>query len=272
LSGSGDAVFSDELNHASLIDGCRLGRGAVHVYRHADVGHLEALLRQHAGSARRRVIVSDTVFSMDGDLAPLAELVRLAERFDALLVIDEAHATGVLGERGTGLTELLAPEECGDPDRLVKVGTLSKALGCQGGFVCGTRRLVRWLVNAARPYIFSTAMSPPVAAAARAAVRIAAAAAGQRRHLARLREVLQQHLAGLDYPAARSTSPILPIVVGEPGEAVRLSAKLRERGLLVPAIRPPTVPPGTARLRVSLTAGHTEDDVRRLAEALRDAR
>ena len=167
LAGRGDALFSDAWNHASLIDGCRLSRANVHVYRHADLNHLEDLLRRERAAGRRRLIVSDSVFSMDGDLAPLAGLLDLAERYDALLVLDEAHATGVLGEQGRGLTDLLPPggTSC---DRFIKVGTLSKALGAQGGFVCGSRRLIAWLVNHARPYIFSTALAPPVAAAARA--------------------------------------------------------------------------------------------------------
>src|SRR5579872_1559525 len=156
VAGREDAIFSDAWNHASLIDGCRLSRALVHVYRHADLNHLADLLRSET-HARRRVIVTDSVFSMDGDFAPLLGLHELAERFDALLVLDEAHATGVLGEGGRGLTELL---DMPPTERLIKVGTLSKALGAQGGFVCGSRRLINWLVNCARPYIFSTALSP----------------------------------------------------------------------------------------------------------------
>lgn len=272
LSSRGDAVFSDELNHASLIDGCRLGRGNIHVYRHVDMEHLESLLKQHGPPARRRIIVTDTVFSMDGTLAPLRQLIAVAERFDAVLVIDEAHATGVLGERGTGATELLTPAERGDPDRLIKIGTLSKALGTQGGFVCGSARLIRWLVNLARPYIFSTALAPPIAAAARVAVGIARDALEQRRHLRDLGELLQRLVSGVNYPATHASSPIIPIIVGDAAQAMRVSARLRKHGLLVPAIRPPTVPEGTSRLRVSLTAGHTESDVRQLVDVLREQR
>ncbi len=166
LAGPEDAVFSDELNHASLIDGCRLSRARVHIYRHGDLNHLQDLLAREGPSARRRLLVTDTVFSMDGDLAPLDGLAELAERHDALLLVDEAHATGVIGPLGRGLTEMLPPGRL-NPDRLVKVGTLSKALGVQGGFVCGRRRLVEYLVNCARPYIFSTALASPLAAAAR---------------------------------------------------------------------------------------------------------
>ncbi len=265
LVGRADAVFSDELNHASLIDGCRLSRAQRFVYRHAALDHLDDLLRRAAGR-RRRLIVTDTVFSMDGDLAPLAGLIDLAERHGALLLIDEAHATGVLGDAGRGLTDLLPGPY--DPDRVVKVGTLSKALGAQGGFVCGTRRLVEYLVNCARPYIFSTALAPPVAAAARQAVELVRIEPERRQRLLTLAEKLRGGLTALGRPPCESCCQIVPVIVGEAAAAMRLSARLEEWGLLVPAIRPPSVPPGTARLRVSLTADHTEDDVRRLLAGL----
>ncbi len=263
-----DAVFSDELNHASLIDGCRLSRAAVHVYRHADLGRLESLLKAEGPRARRRLIVSDSVFSMDGDLAPLVGLCELAERHDALLLLDEAHATGVLGATGRGLTELCGPRLPIDSRRLVKVGTLSKALGGQGGFVCGPRLLCDWLVNHARPYVFSTALAPPAAAAARRAVRIVRDEPERRRQLLATAELLRDRLRRLGYTTGDSRSQIVPLIVGEPAAAVALSRRLEERGLLVPAIRPPSVPEGTARLRISLTAGHSRDDVLRLVEAL----
>jgi 8-amino-7-oxononanoate synthase len=267
LAGRPDAVFSDELNHASLIDGCRLARARVFVYRHRDLGHLHDLLRREGPAARRRLIVTDSVFSMDGDLAPLAGLLDLAGRHDALLLLDEAHATGVLGESGRGLTDLLPPPGP-DPERLVKVGTLSKALGAQGGFVCGGRRLIDYLVNCARPYVFSTALAPPLAAAARRAVSVVIAEPERRRHLLALADQLRDGLRSLGRPAEDSRCHIVPLVVGEAAAAVRLSARLEAHGLLVPAIRPPSVPEGTARLRISLTAGHTEEDVSRLLAAL----
>ena len=267
LAGRGDVIFSDELNHASLIDGCRLSRANVQVYRHRDIVHLGDLLLRQGPAARRRFIVSDTVFSMDGDIAPLMELVELSQRFDALLVIDEAHATGVLGEKGTGLTELVPTSRKPDPDRLVKIGTLSKALGAQGGFVCGTRRLIDYLVNTSRPYIFSTALAPPVAAAAWRAVRLALSAHERRQHLAELSAMLRARLPNVIRQDAE-LSPIIPIIIGEANAAVRVSKQLQKRGLLVPAIRPPTVPGGTARLRISLTSGHTTDDAHRLLTAL----
>jgi 8-amino-7-oxononanoate synthase len=267
LAGREDAIFSDAWNHASLIDGCRLSRGVVHVYPHADIGELATLLEKEGRSARRRLIVSDSVFSMDGDLAPLASLLELAERFDCLVVLDEAHATGVLGEGGRGLSEMVPTS-----DRLIKVGTLSKALGAQGGFVCGSRVLIGWLINVARPYIFSTALAPPIAAAAREAVRLVEKEPERRRHLIALARRLREDLAALGFTVRGSGVPIVPVIVGDPRAAVRLSRALQERGLLVPAIRPPSVPEGTARLRISLTAGHTNEDVTRLVTALGELR
>jgi 8-amino-7-oxononanoate synthase len=268
--GKQDAVFSDAFNHASLIDGCRLSRAAIHVYRHNDLNHLADLLRTEGRRARRRLIVSDTVFSMDGDLAPLTELLDLAERFDCLLLIDEAHATGVLGEHGRGVTDLLKPGSW-SWDRLIKVGTLSKALGAQGGFVCGSRSLITWLVNHARPYIFSTALTPPMAAAARCAVQIVRSEPQGRRRVLALAERLRRELRERGSGVGDACCQIVPLIVGESREAMALSRRLEEQGLLVPAIRPPSVPQGTARLRISVTAGHTETDVDRLVTALRSS-
>jgi 8-amino-7-oxononanoate synthase len=267
LAGPDDAIFSDALNHASLIDGCRLSRAAVHVYRHADAEHLESLLHREGGRARRRLIVSDSVFSMDGDLAPLGDLLDVARRHDAVVLLDEAHATGVLGESGRGLSESVAP----DPEHLIKLGTLSKALGAQGGFVCGPRRLTEWLVNHARPYIFSTALAPPTTAAARAAVALVRTEPERRRHLLHLARLLRERLRGIPRfasAASISRSQIVPIVLGSAGAALELSARLQEKGFLVPAIRPPSVAEGKSRLRVSLSAAHSEEDVLRLAACL----
>ncbi|MDW8223507.1 MAG: 8-amino-7-oxononanoate synthase [Gemmatales bacterium] len=284
LVGPQDVVFSDELNHASLIDGCRLTKARIHIYRHADLDHLRSQLSQHTRSAtcpectgpvRGRFIVTDSVFSMDGDMAPLDELVELAERFQATLLVDEAHATGVLGPEGRGLVAQLARQP---HTGLVKIGTLSKALGAQGGFVSGERVLIRYLVNRARSYIFSTALSIPAAAAARAALRIIRQEPQRRErlhHLARLlRQALRQRGLLPDSPRPSSgppldaASPIVPVILGEATRAVQVAHALQQRGFLVPAIRPPSVPPGSSRLRISLTAGHTEDDVRALADAL----
>jgi 8-amino-7-oxononanoate synthase len=268
LAGREDVVFSDALNHASLIDGCRLSRARVHVYRHNDAGHLAGLLDRHRGEGRRALLVTDTVFSMDGDLAPLPDLLALADRFDCLLLADEAHATGVLGEHGRGAAEFLGCPLPSD-DRLIRVGTLSKALGAQGGFVCGSRRLVDWLVNHARPYIFSTALAPPVAAAARVAVRLVADEPERRRRVLALAEQLRGELQRQGHAVGGSRCQVVPVVLGAPRAALALSRRLEGEGLLVPAIRPPSVPEGGARLRISLTAGHTEEDVARLADGLR---
>ncbi|HWG43529.1 MAG TPA: 8-amino-7-oxononanoate synthase [Gemmataceae bacterium] len=268
LAGREDAVFSDARNHASLIDGCRLSRAAVHVYRHNDLPHLADLLRSEGVRARRRLIVSDTVFSMDGDLAPLTGLLELAERFNCILLIDEAHATGVLGEHGRGVTDLLTPGSW-SWDRVLKVGTLSKALGSQGGFVCGSRQSIAFLVNHARPYIFSTALASPVAAAARQALAVIQSEPERRRHVLTLAALLRQELRELGGAVGDSHCQIVPLIVGEARAAVALSRRLEEHGLLVPAIRPPSVAEGTARLRLSVTAGHTEEDITQLVTALR---
>lgn len=270
LAGPADAVFSDALNHASLIDGCRLSRAAVHVYRHKDIDHLADLLRTEGRSARRRLIVSDTVFSMDGDIAPLAELLELADRLDCFLLIDEAHATGVLGEHGRGVTDSLKPGTW-PAERIIKVGTLSKALGAQGGFVCGSRRFITWLVNRARPYIFSTALAPPIAAAARSAVQVVQQEPQRRRQVLALAERLRRQLRDWGGNVGASCCPIVPLMVGEPRQAVMLSRRLQEHGLLIPAIRPPSVHEGSARLRLSVTAAHTEADLMQAVEAIQSA-
>jgi 8-amino-7-oxononanoate synthase len=249
LGAFGDAgvrICSDELNHASIIDGARLARAEVAVYRHRDVAHLDTLLRDSPGSS---IVVSDLVFSMDGDVAPVAEIVECCRRRGALLVLDEAHA--VLGPDP-------APELEGV--EALRVGTLSKALGSLGGFVAGPRAFVELLVNRARPYIFTTALTAPDAAAALAALEIVRSSEGER---------LRARLAGyVEQVAPGHPSPIVPIVLGANDAALAASAHLLERGVWVPAIRPPTVPMGTARLRVTLSAAHTEDDVSLLVGAL----
>lgn len=270
LAGPADAVFSDTLNHASLIDGCRLSRAAVHVYRHKDIDHLADLLRTQGRSARRRLIVSDTVFSMDGDVAPLAELLELADRLDCFLLIDEAHATGVLGEHGRGVSDSLKPGSW-PAERIIKVGTLSKALGAQGGFVCGSRRFITWLVNRARPYIFSTALAPPIAAAARRGLAVVRQEPQRRRRVLALAERLRRRLRDGGGNVGASCCPIVPLIVGEARQAVMLSRRLQEQGLLIPAIRPPSVPDGSARLRLSVTAAHTEEDLMQAVEILQSA-
>jgi 8-amino-7-oxononanoate synthase len=264
LAGPGDAVYGDRKNHASLWDGCRLSRADVRAYAHGDWRDLERLLAR-SERCRRRLIVTDSLFSMDGDLAPLGELADLAERHDAMLLVDEAHATGVFGPKGRGVAEQLGVER-----RIAaRVGTLSKALGCAGGFVAGSRTLVEWLVNRARSYVFSTALPGANAAGATVALEIVQQEPQRRHDLLSRAADLRSGLAEQGWDIGRSASQIIPVVVGEAERAVAMAGALRERGLLVPAIRPPTVPEGEACLRISLTYGHTVEMIERLVGTLR---
>jgi 8-amino-7-oxononanoate synthase len=267
LVGRGDVVFADRNSHASLWDGCRLSRADVRVYPHGDWQRLDRLLTD-CGNYRRRLITTDGLFSMDGDLAPLDRLAEVAERHHAMLLVDEAHATGVFGPQGRGVAEQLGVEQRVD----VRVGTLSKALGSVGGFVVGSRSLVQWLVNRARPYVFSTAPPSAVAAATAVALDIVRNQPERRQRLLAQAESLRSRLAEQGWNVGNSASQIIPLVVGEAGRALELAAALRARGLFVPAIRPPTVPRGEACLRISLTVGHTEEMVGALVEALGDLR
>lgn len=258
-----DAIFADAKNHASLIDGCRLSRSVRFVYPHCDCEALEQLLQEATGF-RRRLIVTDTLFSMDGDVAPLVELSDLAERYDAMMLVDEAHATGVFGERGRGIVELL-----GLHDRIhIRIGTLSKAIGAAGGFVCGEQSLIDWLANRARTYVFSTAQPGASIAAAVAALDIVQQEPQRREglleHAARLRARLREE----GYNTAASTSQIIPIRLGDPDRTMHLAAGLREAGFFVPGIRPPTVPDGESLLRISLCYRHTRAMTDALVKAL----
>jgi 8-amino-7-oxononanoate synthase len=245
LAAADVTLFSDELNHASIIDGCRLSKARTIVYRHLDLDHLQQLLRQSAG---RKIVVSESVFSMDGDCAPLQALAELCIEHGALLVLDEAHA--VLGPTLECINEL----------QVLHVGTLSKTLGALGGFVSGSSRLIELLINRARTFIFTTGLSPADTAAALAALRICESDEGDRLR-ARLRLLI-------DMLQPNHSSAILPIILGEDSAALDAAAQLRERGIYVPAIRPPTVPKGTARLRVAVSAAHTETSVQLLRNAL----
>jgi 8-amino-7-oxononanoate synthase len=263
LVGPGDAVFSDEWNHASIIDGCRLSRADVHVYRHRDVEGLAALLA--ASRARRKLVVTDAVFGMDGDAAPLREIVEACERHGAMLYLDEAHSTGVLGETGAGLAEAL-----GLTDRVdVLMGTLGKALGSFGAFVAGSRPLTDWLVSRARTFVFTTALPPASCGAALAALDILEVEPERRARLDSLSVRMKAGLEALGFPMQGVVAPIFPVVLGEEGRALEASRLLRERGYHVKAIRPPTVPRGTSRLRVSLTASHTPEQVDGFLAALK---
>jgi 8-amino-7-oxononanoate synthase len=259
----GDAVYADELNHASLIDGCRLSRADVHVYPHCDWRRLEEIMAS-TRHARRRLIVTDALFSMDGDFSPLVELAGLAERHRAMLMVDEAHATGVFGASGRGVAEYLGVAQRVD----IRIGTLSKALGGMGGFVCGGRSLIDWLVNRARAYIFSTAPLPSACAAAQAALRIVHSEPDRRQRVLALAVDLRAKLVAQGWDVGRSESQIIPLLIGEPQQAVALAKQLFAQGLYVPAIRPPSVPAGQSRLRISLSAAHDTDMLERLVAAL----
>jgi 8-amino-7-oxononanoate synthase len=265
LVGRGDVVLADEKNHASLIDGCRLSRADVQIYPHCDMAALATTLAE-CKTFRRRLIVTDTLFSMDGDLAPLADLVALAERHDAMLMIDEAHATGVFGNSGRGVAEFSGVEQ----NIPIRMGTLSKALGGAGGFVAGGRDLIDWLANRARPYVFSTAHPPAVAAAAIAAIDIIRDEPHRRTELLKNAATLRQKLAtdcGFA-SAARAAGQIIPLVIGGAEATMQLSAALRRHGLFVPGIRPPSVPQGQSLLRISLSYSHTREMLSELAEML----
>lgn len=264
LVGKEDIIFSDALNHASLIDGCRLSGATVQVYEHANTDHLESLL-QSATGYRRRYIITDSLFSMDGVAAPLVRLCDLSDRYDAALIVDEAHATGVFGRHGRGLVE-----EMGVDSRIaVRIGTLSKAAGSMGGFVAGPYHLVEWLWNRARTQMFSTALPPASCAAACAAIEIIRCEPGRRAHLAALSNRLRVRLAADGMSVnAEGIGPVVPVILGTPDATMSVVAQLEKRGFLVAGIRPPTVPEGTSRLRISVTAAHTMDDIEQLTQAL----
>ena len=264
LVGKGDLIFSDRLNHASLIDGCRLSNATIQLYDHADLGGLEQSL-QTSSSAGRRLIVTDSVFSMDGDLAPLPALCDLAEKYQAMLLVDEAHATGVFGKNGRGIAELFGVEK----RVAVRVGTLSKGVGALGGFVAGSKQLVDWLWNRARPQVFSTGLPPAVCAAAAAAIEIIEQEPQRRERLLKLAAALRKQLLGLGIEIPpNSVGPIVPVLLETPERAMQVAQKLERLGYLVGAIRPPTVPAGTSRLRITLSYGHADADLSGLAEAL----
>lgn len=262
LAGRGDAVFADKLNHASLIDAQQLCRAEVKRYPHNDTAALARLLE--ATPARHRLIVTDAVFSMDGDIAPLPQLLELAQQYDALLVVDDAHGFGVLGEHGRGSLSHFGLAD----DRIVVMGTLGKAAGVHGAFVAGHATFIEWLLQSARSGIFTTAAPPLLAACVCESVKLIEAGddlrATLRGHIARLRE----GLAGTRWHLLPSQTAIQPLLIGDNAEALRVSEALWARGLWAPAIRPPTVPAGTARLRISLSAGHSVDHLEALIAAL----
>ena len=257
LVGPGDAVFSDALNHASLIDGCRLSRASVHVYSHRDVDQLESLLREHRPRARRALVITDSLFSMDGVTAPLRDIADLARSFDAGLLVDEAHALGVFGPSGRGLSASLGIE----PD--VVVGTLGKAFGVAGAFVVASEEIVSLIRNRARSFVYSTAPPPMVARAAIEALQLVRQADDARKTLLENADELRAKLRTLGFEVPNENTHILPVLIGDNERTMQLSAKLLERGVFVQGIRPPTVPEGTARLRLTPMATHRPEHIER---------
>ena len=266
IAGRGTEIFSDRLNHASIVDACVLSRARLTRYPNRDAQALEGLLGRSA--AKQKIIVTDGVFSMDGTIAPLKELSVLAERFGATLIIDDAHATGVLGRRGRGTLEHFGMEARTD---IIQMGTLGKALGSFGAFIAGSRELIDLLVSKARPFIFTTALPPAVCAASSKALEIID---GQPELVKKLRDnslLLRSRLAGAGLAPTDGDTPIIPIPVGGAEKAVALSGRLLEAGVFIQAIRPPTVPEGTSRLRATISSAHTKEDITQAVAAIREA-
>ena len=265
LVSGGDLVVSDKLNHASIIDGCRLSGAVFRVYAHCNMEKLENILKK-SSKYNRILIVTDSVFSMDGDLAPLPDIVRIAKKYNAMVMVDEAHGTGVFGENGRGVVEHFNLDKEVD----VVMGTLSKAIGSLGGYVCGDDDLISYLRNKARPFMYTTALPPAVCAASIASINLI-----QEDHS--LREVLwnnvcciKERLGSLGVDMISSQSQIIPLLIGDTQKAVDISKLLYERGVLIPAIRPPTVPANSSRLRMTVMSSHTQDDLESLFKVLKD--
>lgn len=266
LAGKGDVIFSDELNHASIIDGCGLSGAEVRVYRHLDYGHLNGLVSAEK-SARRKLIVTDTVFSMDGDLADLPELCTISERYGCMLMVDEAHATGVLGKRGSGATEHFGVEK-----RVpVAMGTLSKAVGSIGGYIAGSKKLIEFIRNRARSFIFDTSPSAPALAASLAAIGIIERDGEMRSHLRKMVEMFKAGIEKTGLEILPSQSAIVPVLIGEPDEAMEFASALRENGVYTPAVRPPSVPAGKCRIRASIMATHEKRHIESAVKAFERA-
>lgn len=256
LAGDGDLILSDALNHASIIDGCRLSRAKTQIYRHRDIDHLESLLMQSV-TFGRKLIVTDGVFSMDGNVAPLPEICDLAERYNAMIIVDDAHSFGVLGKSGGGTVEHFGLEN----REVIQMGTLSKAIGGLGGYVAGSRMLIDFLINRARSFIFSTGLPPATLAAATAAIDVMRSTPELRRHLFSNTRKLATALSEAGFQCLSSETQILPLILGSPEVTSKFAEMLLDHGVYAPAIRPPTVPEGTGRLRISAMATHTPEDM-----------
>ena len=268
LVGPGDHIFSDALNHGSIVDGCRLSRAATVVFRHNDLGHLEELLKDCSGRGRR-LVVSDSVFSMEGDLADLPGLVSLCRRYDCRLMLDEAHATGVLGSRGGGLVEHFQESGAARPEEIeLLMGTLSKALGSFGGFVACSASTRDYLINRCRPFIFATALPPAVVGAALAGLELIRPPSEVRERLRSNMRLMRSRLAQHGLGCSQGQTSIFPVLLGSEERALEVSQRLLDRGFLVAAIRPPSVPQGTSRLRITVTASHSAAQIDELVGCL----
>lgn len=256
LAKTGGLILADRLCHASLIDSCRLSRATLRVFHHNDVEHLRSLLTKRPTN-RPTLLITEGVFSMDGDLASLPELARLAEEFEAFLLVDDAHGTGVMGHTGRGSIEYWGVESA----NILHMGTLGKAIGTSGGFMTGTKDFIAYLINTSRSFIYSTAPPPAMAAAAQAAIHLIQQEPERRDRLWQNREHMYQGLKAMGCHMPKSQSPILPIIVNDPRLAVEMSLGLQKKGIYIPAIRPPTVPKGTSRLRVTVSAEHTIEQI-----------
>jgi glycine C-acetyltransferase/8-amino-7-oxononanoate synthase len=266
FAGPGDLIVSDKLNHASLLDGAKFSGAEHRTFPHGNARRAAELLRRHERG--RRFLVTDSVFSMDGDVADLPALAGAAAQEEALFFIDEAHGTGALGDRGAGVSELQNVESRID----LTVGTLSKALGSLGGFIAGPRIVIDALINSARSFIYTTALPPACAAAALAALRVAETDVRRRARVLGLADHVRRELRGMGLNCGNSATPIIPVILGDADRALEAAALLRSRGIYIPAIRPPTVPPNTARLRISLMATHSDGQIEQLVAGLRAVR
>ncbi|TCS79551.1 8-amino-7-oxononanoate synthase [Tepidibacillus fermentans] len=261
VAGEGDVILSDELNHASIVDGCRLSKAKTIIYHHKSMNDLEEKLRM-TSVFKKKFIVTDGVFSMDGDLAPLPEIVALARKYNAYVIMDDAHGTGVLGEHGRGTAEHFNLEHEID----LVIGTFSKAVGTEGAYVAGKEVWIQYLRNKARSFIFQTAMAPSIAAATITSIDIIEQNQQLRQHLLRLGKMLRKQLKLLGFRVDDGITPIIPVIIGEAKLAVEFAKELEEQGIFAPAIRPPTVPIGQCRIRISLMASHTEEQIGEVIE------
>ncbi|NIT14673.1 MAG: 8-amino-7-oxononanoate synthase [Candidatus Dadabacteria bacterium] len=265
LVGKDDIIYSDELNHASIIDGCRLSKADIKIYNHLDINHLSELLKNDKNRKCKKLIITDTVFSMDGDLAPLPEIADLSDKYGCMFMIDEAHSTGVLGKRGSGGTEHFGIE-----DRVpVVMGTLSKAVGSLGGYIAGSRKLIDFIRNRVRSYIFDTSLPAPSLAASLAAIDIIEHEPERREYLWKLINTFKDGLEDIGLTVLPSHSAVIPVLIGDAKPALEFAKSLREYGIYTPAVRPPSVPQGKCRIRATLMAKHTEEHIETAIQAFK---